>query len=83
MFPRVRTDSWVYLGDVGNIEEHEMKVMLKKKQVYGVDKYYPANRAAELFVKLSDKKTVSVHWLPVIRELGFVVELIKEELPSE
>ena len=56
----------------------KVELVLKAKEVYGVRKYYPANREAELFLKLSNTKTISKYWFPVIRELGFDV-VVKEQ----
>lgn len=56
------------------------KVLLEARDVYGVRKYYAANKEAELFLKLGNTKTISKQWFPVIRELGFEIELKQEVL---
>ena len=62
------------------MSDESRKVLVRIRDVYGVRKYYPANEEAELFLRLGNTKTISSRWFPVIRELGFELQVVKEEL---
>lgn len=62
------------------MSEQNRKVLLEARDIYGIRKFYPANKEAELFLRLGNTKTISKQWFPVIRELGFDIELKQEVL---
>jgi len=49
-------------------------VNVEIRNVFGNDLIYPANEAAELFTKISGKKTLDANDLDNIRALGFLVK---------
>jgi hypothetical protein len=56
-------------------------VAVEVRNVYGLDKIYPANRPAELFAQLAGTKTLSPADLLTIQALGFeVAEIHKKKL---
>ena len=57
-------------------------VAVEVKTVYGVDKIYPANTAAQIFTSLTGTKTLSLRDLNNIQALGYeVAEIHKRKLP--
>jgi hypothetical protein len=52
------------------------KFQFRVKQVYGKDVMYPANVIAEIFVKLTNKKTLDQSVLVSATALGFEVERV-------
>ena len=47
------------------------------KSVYGVDRHYPANKKAEAFSKLLNKKTFSIQDLKIIKnQIGLDVSFV-------
>ena len=57
-----------------------MKVQVKTRKIYNVDRIYPSNKTASLFAVLVGKKTLSTHQLRIIKELGFEVEIVPQTL---
>ena len=51
------------------------------KNVYGVDKIYPANDVAEIFAKIAGTKTLSNTDLLDMERLGFGIAVIGQPLP--
>lgn len=52
-----------------------MKLQIKIKSVYGVERIYPVNETAITFIKLLKVKTFSQEHLKMIEKLGFKIEL--------
>lgn len=53
-----------------------MKLQIKIKSVYGVERIYPANDVAERMTKLIGQKTFTKEHLILIAGLGFIIEQI-------
>jgi hypothetical protein len=50
------------------------------KSVYGVDRHYPANKKAEAFSKLLNKKTFSVQDLMTIKHsIGYRINFVNNQ----
>jgi hypothetical protein len=46
---------------------------VEARQVYGKELYYPANDRAEIFLRLTGKKTFDKYELKIIQEVGYNV----------
>ena len=57
----------------------ENVVQVKVKNVYGVEKIYPANEAGALFAKLCGSITLTPHAIEVIKELGYKIEMAPQD----
>ena len=56
-------------------------VLVEIRQVYGVERIYPANDTAELFLRIGNyRKTFDRSEIGTIKELGFKVEVKGQEL---
>jgi hypothetical protein len=53
-----------------------MNIKMQLKTVYGVDRYYPACRTADIFAGLVCKKTLDYWDLKQIEKLGYSVEWV-------
>lgn len=51
-------------------------IQVEVKSVYGVDLIYPVNMAAKQFTSLTGKRTLAVHDIATIKELGFTIEVV-------
>jgi hypothetical protein len=51
-----------------------IKVMLR--DVYGEEKVYPACPQSEIFAQLAKQKTLTYQQINLIKDLGFVVEIV-------
>lgn len=51
-------------------------IEVEVKSVYGTDKIYPANTAAEILCKIAGTKTLSKFDLSLAAELGLIVKEI-------
>ena len=51
-------------------------IQVKIKNVYGNELIYPACKASEAFARIAKKKTLDTYDLNNIRELGFEVKVI-------
>ena len=73
-----------YLCHVGYFEEDAMSergvVVIDVRNVYGVEKYYPANETAEIFARINQAKTLSKQTLSLIKVLGYSVEVKPKEV---
>lgn len=49
-------------------------VKLNVREVYGITKLYPANKAAELFCNIARTKTMTAETLTLVKYLGYTVE---------
>ena len=54
----------------------EEKVIVYVRSVYGNELMYPANLDAELFARLTKKKTLDLNDLRIIKELGYTIEAL-------
>lgn len=59
-----------------------MEIRVKIKNVYGVDKIYPACDKAQAFVMLANKLTLSRRDVDIIKGLGYTVRVTKEEVTT-
>jgi hypothetical protein len=55
-------------------------IIIKKKTVYGNVLYYPVCKDAEIFCKLTNKKTLDMRDISLIKSLGFIVTLEQESI---
>mgnify|MGYP006401020405 CR=1 FL=1 len=56
-------------------------VLVEIRQVYGVERIYPANDTAKLFLRIGNyRKTFDRSEIGTIKELGFKVEVKGQEL---
>ena len=51
----------------------QMVVLVEVRIEWGEKRLYPHNNTAKLFTKLLGKKTIGVHDLAAIRDLGYTV----------
>ena len=57
-----------------------MKIIIKKKNVYGENRYYPICKDAKLFAEIAGTVTLTLDNLQRIRDMGFKLELAQEEI---
>ena len=57
-----------------------MKLEIEKKNVYGVDRFYPSNDTAHKFAKLIGLKTFSLDHLKQIKDLGYEIVQVQDAL---
>ena len=50
-------------------------VNVKRREVYGVEKFYPIGCNAFIFAKLAGTKTLTPQAIEAIKELGYTVEV--------
>lgn len=55
-------------------------VLVDVRNVYGTEKYYPANENAHLFAKINGAKTLSRQTIGWIQELGYRIEVKPREI---
>ena len=61
--------------------QQPMLVTVYVKSVYGEEKVYPHNAAAILFAEIAGTKTLTIHTMKRIRQLGCTVEVMSGTLP--
>ena len=52
-----------------------MKITIRADKNYGVQTYYPACTAAEIFARIAGTKTLTTHALRDIAALGYEIEI--------
>lgn len=57
-----------------------LKIIIKKKTVYGNELFYPVCENSKKFCKLTNKKTLDHRDIELIRSLGFEVSLEQETI---
>jgi len=57
-----------------------MQIVVKRKDVYGTERFYPECPKAEIFVRLSHKKTLDRRELYMIKDLGYEVVIKQDEV---
>jgi hypothetical protein len=57
-----------------------MNIQVNIKQVYGVDRVYPANDKAIILTQLTNKKTLDKRDIELIKQLGYEIEVITKQL---
>jgi hypothetical protein len=60
------------------MEDKKIKVRIKRS--YGVDYVYPACPISVLFAKIADSLTLTKKVQGLIKELGYTIEVLPEEL---
>ena len=55
-----------------------MKITVKHRSNYGIDTFYPACPAAELFARIAGTKTLTRNTLRDVQALGYEIELHTE-----
>ena len=53
-------------------------IIIEKKNVYGVDRFYPVCEKAKRFAMLTNTKTFNLDILAIIKSIGINVELKRE-----
>ena len=56
-----------------------MKITVTPRSNYGIDTFYPACPAAELFARIAGHKTLTRNTLRDVQALGYEIELKTEE----
>ena len=56
-----------------------MNIQVNIKQVYGVDRVYPANDKAIILTQLTNKKTLDKRDIELIKQLGYEIEVITKQ----
>jgi len=56
------------------------KIIIEKKNVYGVERFYPVCENAKRFALLTNSKTFNRDILSIIKNIGIDVELITPKL---
>ena len=54
------------------------KIIIEKKNVYGVERFYPICENAKRFAMLTNTKTFNLDILAIIKSIGINVELKRE-----
>lgn len=57
-----------------------MKIIIKKKSVYGKDLYYPLCENSKIFANLTDSKTLTLYSLQLIKQLGYEIEVEQDKV---
>jgi hypothetical protein len=52
-----------------------MKITIRADKNYGVEVFYPADPAAEIFARIAGTKTLTTHTLRDIDALGYEIEI--------
>tara|TARA_R110002020_G_scaffold59420_3_gene162061 strand:- start:1344 stop:1508 length:165 start_codon:yes stop_codon:yes gene_type:complete len=52
-----------------------MLIKLRKKNVYGIERFYPACEKSEVFADIAQKKTLDEYDIKKIKRLGVWVEV--------
>lgn len=70
----------VMLGKQAAAVQQAMKpvVQIQVRDVYGISKAYPANKAAELFAQIAGTKTLCRETLRYAEQLGFEVQEVSK-----
>jgi hypothetical protein len=55
-------------------------ITIERRNVYGVEKFYPVDETAQRFAQLTGTKTLCRKDLFVIKALGFKIEVKQQEL---
>lgn len=63
-----------------NSNEKEVRVIVRS--AYGVERIYPVCDNAAIFTRLTGQKTLSHENIKAIRELGFTVTVVPQNIPS-
>ena len=53
-------------------------VLVKRRQVYGSDMFYPANPLADMITELTGNRTLTQENIDVLKNHGYTVKLISE-----
>lgn len=59
-----------------------MKIEVLIKSVYGVEKYYPACAAANLFAAIAGTTTLTIETLKGVKALGYAIEFKTAAAPA-
>jgi len=59
-------------------KDKHMIVKVKRDRIYGVDKYYPANKLARLAVDLAKTKQVTDGMIQCLKDYGYDVQVVSE-----
>ena len=57
-----------------------MKIQVKIKNVYGVERIYPVNGTAIFLTSLTRKKTLDRDEIEWIKKLGYQVEVVADQI---
>ena len=57
-----------------------VKIIIKKKNIYGEDKYYPACKASEAFAAIAGTRTLTESTLRLVKSLGYDLELEQQTI---
>ena len=58
----------------------ELKIIIKKKTVYGNELFYPVCEDAKKFCQLIGKKTLDLRDISIIKSLGYEVKLEQDKI---
>ena len=58
----------------------QKEIRVTVKSVYGVTKFYPECRNADLFASIASTKTLTNYTLQLIKMLGYKITVIQEEV---
>ena len=54
-------------------------ILIEVRNVYGVDKYYPKNEAAQIFAAINQAKTLSRQTLSYAKVLGYEIVQVQQK----
>lgn len=60
-----------------------MDIKVTIKNIYGVDKVFPADEKARLLAELAGTKTLTTSAIELIKKLGFKVLVVEREMKKE
>lgn len=73
-----RDERGTKLAEVNTRKAVHVSIQVQIKNVYGVQKIYPACDKAKLFAKLVGQTTLTSQDIRVIKDLGYTVEVVQE-----
>jgi hypothetical protein len=58
---------------------HEMKIVVKVRNVYGNKTVYPVCDAAKVFARIAGHSTLTAMTIDLIKKLGYFIEVEQDE----
>jgi len=59
----------------------DKRLIVRRREVYGVAKFYPMNTTAKLFAEIAGTKTLTEQTIGLAQHLGFTLVATADELP--
>lgn len=62
------------------MDNEQMEIVITKREVYGTERFYPECYKAQVFARLAHRRTFSRRELLMIRQLGYRITVMQEEV---